>query len=189
MNHKNIKVVFIPGNGGSNPTTDIWYPYAKAEFEKLGITVIAREFPDSRLARKSYWIPFLLNELGVDENTILIGHSSGAVAAMTLAQTHQILGSVLIAGCHSDLNIETERLSGYYETPWQWNAIKKKQSWIIQFASTDDPWIPIKEAQFIHEKLGTEYYEFTDQGHFCGKSYNKQTFPELIAAVKKKIFN
>ena len=186
MNPNKIKIIFVPGNGGCNPTIDNWYPYAKAAFEKLGVTVIAREFPDSMIARKSYWIPFLLNELGADENTILIGHSSGAVAAMTLAQTHKILGSVLIGACHTHLNIENEKRSGYFDTPWNWEAIKKNQSWILQFASTDDPWIPIAEPRFIHEKLGTEYYEFTDQGHFGG-DYHKSSFPELVAAVKKKI--
>lgn len=187
-NIKNLRIIFVPGNGGCNPTIDNWYPYAKNAFEKLGITAIAREIPDSMLARKSYWIPFLINELGIDENTILIGHSSGAIAAMFLAQTHKILGSVLIGSYHTHLNIETEKKSGYFETPWDWDAIKKNQSWIIQFASTDDPWIPIAEPEFIHKKLASEYYEFTDQGHFGG-DYYKPTFPELIAAVKKKIFN
>jgi predicted alpha/beta hydrolase family esterase len=56
---------------------------------------------------------------------------------------------------------------------------------VIQFASTDDPWIPIEEARWIRDHLGAEYYEFTDQGHFGG-DYDKKTFPEALEAILRK---
>jgi hypothetical protein len=34
------------------------------------------------VARESIWIPFMRDKLHCDENTIVIGHSSGAEAAM-----------------------------------------------------------------------------------------------------------
>ena len=39
----------------------------------------------------SIWLPFMKDELGVDENTIIIGHSSGACAAVRFAETHKVL--------------------------------------------------------------------------------------------------
>lgn len=183
--NNNIKVILLHGNGGCSPN-DNWFPYCKMELEKISLAVVARQFPDAHLARASYWLPFLKDELKADENTILIGHSSGALAAMRFAETNRLLGSVLVGAMHTDLGIETEALSGYYGKPWQWQAIKDNQKWIIQFASTDDPWIPIKEPRFVQEKLNSEYYEFTDQGHFGG-DYYKPTFPELVDAIKKKL--
>ena len=185
MSH--IRIIFIPGNGGGTPN-DNWFPYLKTEFEKLGLTVIAEEWPDNELARESYWVPFLKNELRADENTILIGHSSGAVAAMRFAEQNKILASVLVGVNHTDLGLESEKLSGYYDRPWDWNAIKNNQQWTLLFASIDDPCIPIQEPRFIKDKLGCEYFEFSDQGHFGG-DYYKQTFPELLDAVKRKIIN
>lgn len=70
---KNIRVILIHGNGGGKPT-DNWLPYIKAELEKKGITVLAPQFPDNDLARASYWIPFLENDLKADQHTILVGH-------------------------------------------------------------------------------------------------------------------
>ncbi|MBS0656600.1 MAG: alpha/beta hydrolase, partial [Verrucomicrobia bacterium] len=90
-----MKVLFIPGNGGGSPK-DNWFPYLKEELEKLGVRVIASEFPDNQLAREAYWIPFLKNELKADDQTVLVGHSSGAIAAMRLAETDKLLGSVLV---------------------------------------------------------------------------------------------
>ena len=180
-----VKVILIHGNGNSTPG-DNWLPYVKASLERLGFTVIARQFPDADLAPASSWLPFLENELCADDNSVLIGHSSGALAAMRYAENHKILGSILVGAMHTDLGIESEKRSGYYDKPWQWDSIKNNQQWIIQFASTDDPWIPIEEPRFIHKKLSTEYYEYTDQGHFGG-DYDKSTFPELVKAFTQKI--
>lgn len=183
--HTKIKVIFIHGNGYSTPR-DHWFDYLKIELEKLGICVVARQFPDAPLARAAYWLPFLKYELHADEHTIIVGHSSGALAAMRFAEHHKLLGSVLIAAMHTDLGIESERLSGYFDTPWNWQAIQDNQQWIVQFASTDDPWIPIQEARFVHGKLKTQYHEFTNQGHF-GQDIGKTEFPELLAVIRKKL--
>lgn len=179
------KVILIHGNGGCKPT-DNWFPYLKQELEQLHIEVLAPQFPDSELARESYWIPFLENELKADESTVLVGHSSGAIAAIRYAETHKILGSVLVGVYHTHLGIESEKRSRYFDRPWNWAEAKKNQHFIIEFASTDDPWIPIEEARFVRDKLGAEYYEYTDQGHFGG-DYNKETFPELLEALKPKL--
>src|SRR3989344_1149369 len=179
-----MKAIFIPGNGGGTPK-DNWFPYLKTGLEKLGITVIDKDFPDNQLAREKYWLPFL-KKLGADKNTILIGHSSGAAAAMRFAEKNKILGSALVGIYYTDLKDEGEIKSGYFNRPWEWKSIKKNQEWILQFNSTNDPWIPIEEARFIHEKLNTRYFEFTDQGHFGG-DYFKETFPELLKAIKAQL--
>ena len=180
-----IKVIIIPGNGGGTPQ-DNWFPYVKNKLEKLGLIVIAKEFPDPILAREIYWLPFL-KELGADENTILIGHSSGAVAAMRFAEKNKILGSILVGVNHTDLGLEEEKKSGYYNRPWEWEKIKNNQKWTIQFASTDDPFIPIEEARHINKHLNTEYYEYTNEGHFGHGNKPKREFPEIVKIIKSKL--
>ncbi len=181
------KVIFIPGNGGGSPR-DNWFPYLKQKLEQENIQVIAEEFPDNELARESFWVPFIINELGADEDTILVGHSSGALAAMRIAEQHKIHGSVLVGACYTDLGIETEKQSGYYSRPWNWQAIKQNQQWIALFASQDDPWIPIAEARHIHVNLNCEYHEYTNQGHFGG-DYYKESFPELLQVIMSNLQN
>lgn len=179
-----IKAIFIHGNGGGM-ASDNWFPYTKKELEKVGVKVTAQDFPDPVLARAKFWLPFL-KKLGADENTILIGHSSGAIAALRFAENNKILGSVLVGGYYTDLGDENEKKSGYFDTLWNWEAIKNNQKWIIQFNSKDDPWIPIEEARFVHEKLGTEYYEYDHEGHFgADKPYPE--FPKLVEVIKGKL--
>jgi predicted alpha/beta hydrolase family esterase len=178
-----LKAIFIPGNGGGSPK-DHWFPYLKRELQQLGLEVIDREYPDNVLAREAYWLPFLQDELHADEHSILVGYSSGAIAAMRYAETHRVLGTVLISAYHTDLGLDDERFSGYFDRPWNWAAIRKNQSWILQFASLDDSLIAINEPRFVHQQLNTEYHEFTDQGHF---NFNKYEFPELLRAIQSKL--
>ncbi len=182
--NKNIKAVFIPGNGGGSPK-DSWFPYLKKELESVGVDVIDENFPDSDLAPESSWIPFL-HELKADENTILVGYSSGAIAAMRFAEKNKIYGTALVATYHTDLNNPWEAQAGYFNRPWDWESIKNNQNWILQFGSVDDPFVPVEEARFVHEKLDSEYKEFTDHGHF-GATFPMLEFPELASAIIEKL--
>ncbi len=127
---QHLKIILIHGNGGGTPH-DNWFPYAKKEFEKLGLCVVAEQFPDNNLARQSYWLPFLKEKLKADGNTILIGHSSGGVAALRFAELNPLFGTVLVGVNHTDLGVDMEKKSGYYDKPWQWQKIKKNQKWVI----------------------------------------------------------
>ena len=52
--------------------------------------------PDPITARRSIWLPFMKDELGVDEQTVIIGHSSGACAAVRFAETNKVAGIILV---------------------------------------------------------------------------------------------
>ena len=176
-----IKVILIHGNGGCT-AADGWLPYAERELRALGLEVVNRTFPDNVKARAGIWLPFI-EALGADDRTILIGHSSGAVAAMRYAETHRLLGSVLVAVCHTDLGDPGERASGYYRAPWRWADIRAHQQWIGIFQSLDDPHIPVAEARFIAAQLESQYFEFADRGHFV----DREPFTELVQFVRRKI--
>jgi pimeloyl-ACP methyl ester carboxylesterase len=174
------KVILIHGNGGCT-AADFWLPSVERELAALGLAVINETFPDNLKARSTFWLPFL-ESLGADQQTILIGHSSGAVAAMRYAETHRLLGSVLVGVCHSDLGDAFEAASGYYREPWQWDRIRANQRWIGIFSSSDDPHIPIAEPRFVAARLRGSYFEFDDRGHFTDSA-----FPELTEFVRRKL--
>lgn len=164
-----------------------WYPALKQQLEAEGLKVITETMPDNVLAREEYWLPFLKDNLQADENTILIGHSSGAVAAMRYAESNKIYGSVLVAACHTDLGDSNEKISGYYNRPWQWDKIKANQNWIVQFHSTDDRGIPVEEARYVHKMLDSEYIESSNEGHFTSRYRRDAGFPEIVAIIGNKL--
>ncbi len=179
-----MKLVFLHGNGGC--TADMnWYPAVEKAFREKRFEVVRQTLPDNQVAHEEIWIPYIRNTLKADRGTVLIGHSTGAIAAMRFAEKYPIMGSVLVSPYYTDLGMENERAGGWFDRPWDWKAIMNHQSWIIQFSSMDDPWIPIDEARYISDQLRTEYYEFTNHGHFTEPEYTE--FPELVKALAYKL--
>ena len=174
------KVILIHGNGGGDAYGG-WLPYVAERLEELGLEVISKSFPDAVKARQSIWLPYI-ESLGTDGDTVIVGHSSGAVAALRYAEGHHILGSVLVSACYTDLGDASEKVSGYYDHPWDWDAIRHNQRWIIQFASPNDPYIPIQEARYIQKHVRSKYHELAGRGHFMDNS-----FPELVKVLRTQL--
>ena len=128
--------------------------------------VLLEDMPDPVEAKEKIWIPFILNKLKADANTVMIGHSSGAVAAMRLLENNKLKGCVLVSACHTDLGVESERLAGYYNRPWKWDTIKSNTEWILQYHSSDDPFISMEEANHVAANLSSECFRFEDKSHF-----------------------
>jgi len=107
---------------------------------------------------------------------------------MRLAEKQEVFGSVLVGAYYTNLGMDKEIKSGYFDDEWQWKKIKRNQQWIIMFSSQDDPWIPIEEPRYIHRQLDCEYHEYNNEGHFGGDC-NKNRFPELSQSILRRIMS
>ncbi len=114
------KIVVVSGNGGGDVMRSNWYASVLRELTKAlpHIQVIVPQMPESVIAPESVWVPYLLNTIGVDEETVAVGHSSGAEAFMRLCEKRKVHSLVLVSACHTDLGSPEEALSGYYSRPW-----------------------------------------------------------------------
>ncbi|KAJ1383845.1 hypothetical protein B484DRAFT_410999 [Ochromonadaceae sp. CCMP2298] len=131
-----MKLVIIPGNGGCGRDMrgSNWYGWLETEMEKKGHKLLGMEgWPDPYVAKESEWVPYLKNEIGVDDHTILIGHSSGVLAAMRLMEHTKVLGAILVSAAHTDLGDENERASGYFDRPWEWDKMVTNSKFIHVF--------------------------------------------------------
>jgi len=179
-----MKIIIAPGNGGcaSNTRGANWYGWFDDEMKKRGHESLCVNWPDPMICHQSKWVPFCIDELGADENTIVVGHSTGALLAMRLLEVHKVAGVILVAAAHTDLGDPGERASGYFDTDWNWEEQKKNADFIHQFHSIDDHLIPVQEARFVAEKLkgpNHVYEEFKTESHFF------EPFQPLLDAVDK----
>lgn len=172
-----MRVLILPGNGCSNVHSSNWYGWLEKKLVKDARIdqVILKNMPDPYRARRSKWVPFITDELmggDINTNTIIVGHSSGAEAAMRVCEDRKLAGLVLVSACHSDLGEPNERSSGWYPPsggPWKWQAIRENSNGnIIMLHSTDDPFIPIDEPRHVASSIGcnTVLREFHDKSHF-----------------------
>ncbi|XP_008838450.1 putative hydrolase RBBP9 [Nannospalax galili] len=109
-------------------------------------------------------------------------HSMHLEIDIRYAETHQVYAIVLVSAYTSDLGDDNERASGYFSRPWQWEKIKANCPHIVQFGSTDDPFLPWKEQQEVADRLEAKLYKFADRGHF-----QNTEFHELISVVKSML--
>jgi len=174
------RFVYVHGNQTTH-WSSAWAPWLKVELEKLGYATFFETMPDSVIARSKYWLPFLKDHVKVGENDVIIGWSSGAVAAMRYAEDNQLLGSILVSPCHTDLDDAMEKQSGYYVAPWQWDKIKANQQKIALIWGDDDPYIPQEEFEFIADKLEPEQIKIAGGGHFIEQT----EFPEILRYIRQ----
>ncbi|PRP87934.1 hypothetical protein PROFUN_02671 [Planoprotostelium fungivorum] len=170
--YKGRKAILLPGNDC------MWYPWIAQQLSSIGVPCILTSFPDSYRARESIWKPFVVDTLGANEETILVGHSSGAA----IIEDTKVFGVVLISSYTSDLGDANERSSGYFNREWNWEKMKQNAKWVIQYHSRDDHLVPISEGRKVHENLGTKYYEQEYDGHF-----QDDEVPGLLEAIQEKI--
>ena len=165
------KFIIAPGNGGCG--ADImntnWYGWLHKELLKRGHESICRNWPDPYICHQSKWIPYVRDELKADKNTVVIGHSTGALLAMRLLEQIPLGGVILVSAAHTDLGDEGERASGYFDDEWDWEKMKSNGAWVHQFHSADDYLIPVDEARFVAKQLEAEnfcYEELNGFSHF-----------------------
>jgi predicted alpha/beta hydrolase family esterase len=171
-----MRFVLIPGMGCTPTAKSNWYAWFAGEMQKRGNECSLCDFPDPYGCKETVWVPFIRDKMGLDESTILVGHSSGAACAMRLLESRsdddpQVLGAILVAAAYTDLDDEEERNSQYFNRPWDWEKMKSStKSGIVLFHGTDDHLIPVSEARHIAGKLkdapNFEYRELPGMSHF-----------------------
>ncbi|KAJ1632247.1 putative hydrolase rbbp9 [Pavlovales sp. CCMP2436] len=178
------RVAILPGNGCSNVRRSNWYGWLAKELTKSGIEVALVDMPDPNGANEKLWIATCLGELGCDERTVVVGHSSGAACGMRLAESIKLGGLVLVSAYHTDLGWEGERAAGYFSRPWLWADIIANtvgSVGIIQYGAADDCFLPLSEQEHVATNLRADFIRMDGRSH-----YMDSTFPELLQLLRDK---
>lgn len=185
-----MRFVVIPGNGGCGVDTmnANWYGWFASQVEALGHTPVVPNYPDPHVCRASIWLPFLRDDVKIGEDCVLVGHSTGALAAMRILEGGpKVHGVVLVSCAHTDLGDEGERASEFFNQPWEFGRMRANADWIVQFHSPDDHLIPVEEGRFvakgIEEGKGGDfvYRELEGKGHFF------RPWNEIISEIEERV--
>lgn len=180
-----VRVAIIPGNGsGSSVHNANFYGWLHRRLHKPpAVTCVLRNMPEPLYAYERVWLEFMEKELGcADGRTVIVGHSSGACAAIRFAERHKVAGICLVSAYTTDQGDSVERASGYFSRPWEWDKVRSNAGFVLQFGSTDDPFLPWSEQQEVADGLGSALFKFEDRGHFMNS-----TFPELAEALEPRL--
>lgn len=190
---------FLLLHGTSATSKSNWFPWLKAELEKLGHEVWAPDLPDAdRPNIETYWKYLSENSNGWDfSDNVWIGHSSGAVAILGLLQKlpqETKINSAILAGAFTKRLAESPSwamLKDLFDEAFDsfdYEKIKQKSDKFIFVHSKDDPICDIDQARELHDLIGGEMIEFEGMKHFSVKQDPRFTeFPELLEIVKTKV--
>jgi predicted alpha/beta hydrolase family esterase len=174
-------------HGTSGSSQDEWFPWLKNELEKKGYQVWVPDLPGADEPDINTYNPFIINNcpFELNEETIIIGHSSGAVAALGLVQNlpNRVGKVILVAGFVDDLNYDPVKKM-FRTWKFDWEKIKTKARKFIVVCSDNDPFVPAKHGRELERLLDTKSIVMPGQKHFGISTFPKYSrFPELFDLI------
>lgn len=166
-----------------------WYMWLKGKLIGEGHKVWLPQLPNSDRPDAKAYTEFLLSnkDFVFDKDTVILGHSSGAVEILHLLQNlpadSSIKAAILVSAFKD--NLDWDALDGLFVEPLDFEAIKRHCENFIFVHSDNDPYCPIEHAEYLAERTSGELITFEGQGHFnteLGPQYRQ--FPQLIDIIK-----
>lgn len=128
---------FLILHGHTGRANKNFIPWLKQSLEKQGYRVTAPDLPHTDNPTEEEQMKFVLKHCEIDENTVIVGHSLGAIGAMAIVEKlkHPIRGLVLVATAMSP---DFAPKSKIYHQSFAWKrnyALLKRQCGFIQVIS------------------------------------------------------
>ena len=181
--------IILHGNNGKSGHN--WFLWFKKELEKVGYHVWVPDLPNADIPDIQRYSEFIFGnkDFTLNKETILIGHSSGAVAILGLLQ--QLPDSIsvnvayLVGSFCKDLKIDGIHHEELFLIPFEFEKIKSKAKKFIFIHSDDDPYCPLDQAKFLAKETAGELIIMPGQKHFststAGEKYRE--FPKLLELI------
>ena len=166
-----------------------WFAWLKDELEKVDYKVWLPQLPNSDTPNAKIYTGFLLSGsyFRFDDETIIVGHSSGAVEALhlleNLPENTKVRAVFLVSVFKDDLGWDV--LKGLFDEPLDFVKIKTKADKFVLLHADNDPYCTIEHAEYIAEQIGGELIVKSGQGHFNTElSERYRAFPELLEIIR-----
>lgn len=179
------KVFLIHGFEGS--PNGGWRPWLMAQLEKLEIYACALPMPTPENPICNQWVEEIARN--VDNNPTdeiyLVGHSLGVPAILRYLESSQaktISGVVLVSGPSQKNN--NRKIDNFLETDFNFEKIKQSGQRFCVIHGSNDPYVPLENAQFLAQNLGAELVVVENGGHL-NSSAGWFSLPQALEALKK----
>lgn len=179
--------VLLHGYGGS-PEKD-FFPWLKKELEKCGYRVQMPVLPhsDKPMASEKNDMEALSQGVQINDNTVLLGHSLGAVVAMKALEQldHPIRKLILVGGFLEPKFRDHDRaFKDTFNWVFNFEKIKENANSIIILHDRNDVAIPVDQGQKLFDALGGTLLEPAPvKSHFNGDQ-EPSVLPAVLDTVR-----
>lgn len=159
-----------------------WYPWLKKELEKREYTVFLPDLPTMHTDHPDMvkQLAFIQKLTTIDKNTIIFGHSLGALLGMRVAERCSFDKLFLVAGW--DFNDLTREHKLFWKKKIDHKKIKMNVREIYCISSENDPYITAFMAEEMSKRLGGKFVLVKDAGHFT-EDFGIKKIPELLSKL------
>ncbi len=160
------KVLLVHGWGGSD--FPHWQSWLAGEIAKDYGTVCFAKLQDMQLPNKDAWAQQLKEHLESFDPDVVICHSIANILWFHLCnetKLPQVRKLYLVAP--PSLQCDIEELKSFFPVDIPHNLYAQE---VILIASTNDPYMTLKEAQTLGQSLGVEMKVLQDAGHINAES-------------------
>lgn len=166
------------GSEWPSPSNGFWIPWIQKELSRKDILSQALEFPKPYNPTYLDWVN-VFEQLKINNETILIGHSSGAGFLLRYFSEHTDVmpNKIILVGPWID---PEKDFGNFLEFKIDQNLTNKTE--VHSFMSSDDE-EQLSSFKIIEEELpNAVYHKFTNRGHF---TRGNEIFPELLEIILK----
>lgn len=182
------KAVILHGTLGSPEGN--WYQWLETELLAKGFEVWVPTLPRADQPTLHEWAVYVHENrpFELDAQTLVVGHSSGAILALILAQrSHTRLGGIVGVSVFHDNSLNWEPNGQLFDLSLDFDAIRSHVDKLLFVHSDNDPYVPLDQAKFVADGCAAELVVLPGQGHFTTEqNENYQQFPELLTLLAER---
>jgi len=168
-----------------------WFSWLENELRKKRYKTWLPDLPKSNLPDLKTYNQFIFANKNwkFNSDSIMVGHSSGAVAILSIL--NELPKDVVVGKCILVSYFEKDSPGGKWEPnrklfnyDFDFERIKKHSNKFIIVHSDNDPYAPIEGSKKIAKKLGAKLIIKKGQGHFnLEKGEEYKQFPLLLELI------
>ena len=185
------KAIILHGTQGSPDGN--WFRWLEERLKAKHVEVWLPHLPHAEQPSLAEWFEFVSSGCPFipDEDTIVIGHSSGAALTLVVAGKMRV-GAIVAVSPFVPMSsmysgTEWEANARLFDVDFDWDAIKTNAAKRLVVCSDDDPYSPMSVFHYISEQINAETQLISEQGHFnLEKSATYREFPALVNLLEER---
>lgn len=173
-----------------------WFQYVGKKVGEKGYKVAIPQLSSINELNIEETFQELFNKNLINRETVMIGHSSGATLILHFLQmlpAEIVIEKAILVSGFVDANL-TEALlkeiprsdfENLFSKSWNWEKIRKNSRKFIIIHAPDDPYVQMRHAEFLRDRLKGSLISIPGGGHFSTNTGGDRfkEFPELLPYI------